>query len=89
MITALLWALIGGSLVGVLGKLVAPGSRDEVPLWLTVLCGIGGALAGAYLYGMLFEPPLGRVDWWRHVWQLAGSAVLVAVAAGTTGHRHA
>ncbi len=32
MISALLWALIGGSVIGLLGKLVAPGNTDNIPL---------------------------------------------------------
>ena len=45
MISALLWAVIGGTVIGLLGKLVAPGDSDNVPLWLTILCGIGGVPA--------------------------------------------
>ena len=31
MISALLWAVIGGTVIGLLGKLVAPGDRDDDP----------------------------------------------------------
>ena len=41
MVGTILWALIGGAIIGLLGKWVAPGDRD-VPLWATVLCGVGG-----------------------------------------------
>jgi len=36
--------IIAGIIIGLLGKFVAPGDRDNIPLWLTVLCGIGGVL---------------------------------------------
>ena len=85
MISALLWALIGGTVIGLLGQLVAPGDRDNIPLWLTVLCGIGGVLIGNYLYGLFFDGQTLGVDWWRHAWQVAVAAALVAVASGTTG----
>lgn len=85
MISALLWALIGGTTIGLLGKAVAPGDRDNVPLWLTVVCGIGGVLIGNFLYGLFFAEDNRGVDWWRHVWQVVVAAVLVAVASGTTG----
>jgi uncharacterized membrane protein YeaQ/YmgE (transglycosylase-associated protein family) len=85
MISALLWALIGGSIIGLLGKLVAPGDNDNIPLWLTVICGIGGALIGDYLYGLFFTGNTRGFDWWRHLWQVAVAAVLVAGASGTTG----
>ena len=52
--------VIGGAIIGMLGKLVAPGDRDKIPFWLTVVCGIVGMLAGSYLYWALFgnnNPP--------------------------------
>ena len=85
MLSTILWALIGGTIIGLLGKFVAPGHRDNIPLWLTILCGIGGVLIGNFLYGALFDPTTRGVDWWRHVWQVAVAAVLVVVAAGATG----
>jgi uncharacterized membrane protein YeaQ/YmgE (transglycosylase-associated protein family) len=83
----ILWTLIGGTIVGLLGKMVAPGDRNNVPLWLTILCGIGGVLIGTWLYGLFFTTHTGGVDWWRHVWQIAVAAVLVTIAAGSTGRR--
>ncbi|MDF1602992.1 hypothetical protein [Nocardioides sp. YIM 152315] len=87
MVSALLWAVLGGTLIGLLGKLVAPGSTDEVPLWLTILCGIGGCLVGDFLYGLFFDRQTLGVDWWRHGWQAAAAAVLVMLAVGTAGRR--
>ena len=84
MLSALLWALIGGTVIGLLGKMVAPGDRDNIPLWLTVLCGIGGVLLGNFLYGLFFDLNTRGVDWWRHGWQVVVAAVLVSVAAGRT-----
>ena len=87
MIVALVWAVIGGTVIGLLGKLLAPGDSDNVPLWLTILCGIGGCLLGNYLYGLFFNPRTLGVDWWRHVWQVVTAAVLVTVAVSLTGRR--
>lgn len=87
MVTVLLWAVLGGTVIGLLGKLVAPAGADDVPLWLTILCGIGGCLAGNYLYGAFFDPQTPGVDWWRHGWQVAAAAALVMVAAGLAGRR--
>lgn len=88
MVSALLWAVLGGTAIGLLAKLVAPGDAEEVPLWLTILCGIGGGIVGDYLYGLLFDTRTLGVDWWRHAWQIGAAAVLVAIAAATTGRRH-
>ncbi|ABL80985.1 MULTISPECIES: hypothetical protein [unclassified Nocardioides] len=85
MVSALLWALIGGTVIGLLGKALAPGDRDDVPLWLTVICGIGGVLIGNFLYGLFFADHSRGIDWWRHGWQVAVAAVLVASASVSAG----
>jgi uncharacterized membrane protein YeaQ/YmgE (transglycosylase-associated protein family) len=82
----ILTVLIGGIIIGLLGKLVAPGHRDKIPFWLTIVCGIGGVLIGTLVYGAVW----GRTntpgfDWWRHIWQVGVAAVLVMVAATVTG----
>lgn len=88
MLSAILWALVGGTVIGLLGKLVAPGDRDNIPLWLTIICGVGGVLVGNFLYSQLYDTTAFGVDWWRHIWQVGVAAVLVMVAAGATGRRH-
>ena len=75
--------LIGGTIIGLLGKLVGSGppgqrSRSGSPS----LCGIGGMLIGTFLYGALYDNTnTPGIDWWRHVWQVAVAAVLVMLAA--------
>jgi uncharacterized membrane protein YeaQ/YmgE (transglycosylase-associated protein family) len=92
MLWTIIVTLIAGTVIGLLGKLVAPGDRDNIPLWLTILCGIGGCLIGSYLYAALFDCSdmnncTNGVDWWRHVWQVGVAALLVVVAASVTGRR--
>ena len=87
MISAILWALIGGTIIGLLGKFVAPGDKDNIPLWLTIVCGIGGVLLGTWLYTMFFDGTTKGIDWWRHVWQVVVAAILVVIASGVTGRR--
>jgi len=41
-----LFVLVMGVIIGLLGKFVAPGDKDNIPLWLTVLCGIAGVVIG-------------------------------------------
>jgi uncharacterized membrane protein YeaQ/YmgE (transglycosylase-associated protein family) len=81
----ILVALIGGTFIGVLGKWVAPSGRDDIPLWLTIICGIGGVVLGTYVYSQIWDPSTSGIDWWRHVWQIAVAAVLVVIAATLTG----
>src|SRR5215212_6211302 len=84
---SLIVLLIGGIIIGLLGKFVAPGSRDSIPLWLTVLCGIVGILLGNWLYVEVFggKCATSGVDWLRHIVQILTAAVLVMVAAAVTG----
>jgi uncharacterized membrane protein YeaQ/YmgE (transglycosylase-associated protein family) len=83
----LLVALVGGAAVGLLGKSLAPSGRDQIPLWMTVVCGIGGVVVGTYLYTRMFTTTNAGVDWWRHAWQVAVAAMFVALAATLVG-RH-
>ena len=86
-IGSLIVLLIGGVIIGLLGKFVAPGSRDSIPLWLTVLCGIVGILLGNWLYVDVFggKCATSGIDWLRHLVQVLTAAVLVAIAATATG----
>lgn len=83
--------LIGGTIIGILGKVVAPGDRDNIPLWLAVICGMGGIVAGTYLYIDVFDynATTPGIDWWRHVWQVIVAAALVVIAAMLSGRRRA
>lgn len=85
MLSLILWTIIGGTIIGLLGKLVAPGDKDNIPLWLTILCGIGGIIIGNYLYEAFFNPNTSGIDWWRHVWQVVVAAILVMIASSVTG----
>ena len=85
MLSAILWAIIAGTIIGLLGKFVAPGDKDNIPLWLTIVCGIGGVLLGTFLYSLFFDPRTSGIDWWRHVWQVVVAAVLVVIASTVTG----
>ncbi len=88
MVGVILWALIGGAIIGILGKWVAPGDRD-IPLWATILCGVGGVFLGNWLYIDVFNfrADTFGIDWWRHVWQVAVAAILVVAAATAMSRR--
>ena len=77
--------LIAGLIIGLLGKFVAPGNRDNIPLWLTVLCGIGGVLIGYYLAAALGVDATKGIDWIRWIISIIVAAVLVVIAATVTG----
>jgi uncharacterized membrane protein YeaQ/YmgE (transglycosylase-associated protein family) len=68
--------IIAGIIIGLLGKWVAPGDRDNIPLWLTVLCGIGGVLIGYYLAGVFGVEDTDGIDWIRWI-----ISIIVAIVA--------
>jgi len=79
----ILWTIIGGIIIGFLGKWVAPG-RKHIPFWLTLICGIAGILIGNWIYeGIWGNKNTPGFDWWRHIWQVVIAAVLVSLASGT------
>ena len=77
--------LVAGLIIGLLGKFVAPGARDNTPLWLTLLCGIGGVLIGYYVSGKLGVAQTNGVDWIRWIISIVVAAVLVVAASAITG----
>ena len=77
----LILMIIGGAIIGWLGKKVARGDI-RIPTWLTVACGIGGVLIGNFLYTLLFKDNTPGFDWFRHAWQVVAAAVIVTAVAG-------
>jgi uncharacterized membrane protein YeaQ/YmgE (transglycosylase-associated protein family) len=77
--------LVAGLIIGLLGKLVAPGDKDNIPLWLTLICGIGGVLLGLVVYSAFGGNGSPGVDWTRWIVSVVIAAVLVVVASTVTG----
>ena len=81
--------IIAGIIIGLLGKFVAPGNRDNIPIWLTILCGIGGVLIGWFIYTAFGGDGSRGIDWWRRLIAIVVAAVLVMLASGLTGRSRA
>ena len=79
--------LIAGLIIGLLGKFVAPGDRDNIPLWLTLICGIGGVLIGYYVAAAFGVEATSGIDWIRWIISIIVAAILVVAAAAITGRR--
>ena len=77
--------IIAGIIIGLLGKFVAPGDKDNIPLWLTILCGIGGVILGWYIYTLFGGDGSPGIDWVRWLIAIAVAAVLVMIASVATG----
>ena len=77
--------IIAGIIIGLLGKFVAPGDKDNIPIWLTILCGIGGVILGWFLYTAFGGNGSPGIDWVRWLIAIAVAAVLVVIASTVTG----
>lgn len=84
-ISTILFFLIVGAIVGLLGKFLAPGDKDNIPLWLTVICGIGGMLLGGVIYRAFGGDGSDGLDWVQGIVAVGTAAVLVIVASTVTG----
>jgi uncharacterized membrane protein YeaQ/YmgE (transglycosylase-associated protein family) len=76
--------IIAGIIIGLLGKFVAPGDKDNIPLWLTILCGIGGVILGWFIYTAFGGDGSPGIDWVRWLIAIAVAAVLVIIASTLT-----
>ena len=81
--------IVAGIIIGVLGKFVAPSHRDNIPLWLTILCGIGGVIIGWYVYLLFGGNGSPGIDWVRWLIAIAVAAVLVVIASTVTARTKA
>ncbi|MEO5709249.1 MAG: GlsB/YeaQ/YmgE family stress response membrane protein [Nocardioidaceae bacterium] len=84
-----LFYVIVGTVVGLLGKFVAPRSRDNIPLWLTIVCGIGGMVIGDIIYRSFGGDGSDGLDWVQGLVTILTAAVLVALASTISGRRRA
>ncbi|MFE3766563.1 GlsB/YeaQ/YmgE family stress response membrane protein [Streptomyces sp. NPDC059104] len=73
-----LWAIIVGFVLGLIARAILPGKQHQ-PLWLTTLFGILGALLGNAVAGWIGVGETAGIDWTRHLLQLAGAVLIVAL----------
>lgn len=85
-ITGIITAIIIGLVIGALGRLVVPG-RQGIPIWLTILIGIGAALLGTAIARATGVADTAGVDWIEIFIQVALAALGVALTVGLAGRR--
>ncbi|MEU6843111.1 GlsB/YeaQ/YmgE family stress response membrane protein [Streptomyces sp. NPDC046716] len=73
-----LWAIIVGLVLGLIAKAILPG-KQQIPLWLTTVFGIIGSVLGNWAATGLGVNDTKGIDWIRHLLQLIGAVVVVAV----------
>ena len=81
--------IVAGIIIGLLGKFIAPGNRDNIPIWLTIICGIGGVLIGWFIYTAFGGNGSPGIDWVRWLIAIAVAVVLVMIASGSPPGRGA
>lgn len=74
-------AIIIGAIIGVLGRLLLPG-RQNIPVWLTILVGIGAALLGTALAAAIGVRDTAGIDWIELFIQLVLAVIGVALVSG-------
>lgn len=79
-------AIIIGAIIGALGRLVLPG-RQSIPIWLTVVVGIGAALLGTVIANALGVKDTPGIDWIEIIIQVVLAAIGVALVSGLRGRR--
>ncbi len=84
-ISTILFYLIVGTIVGLLGKFLAPGDKDNIPFWLVIVCGIGGMLLGDVIYRVFGGDGSRGLDWTQGLVTVLTAMVLVIGAAIATG----
>jgi uncharacterized membrane protein YeaQ/YmgE (transglycosylase-associated protein family) len=84
--TGIISALIIGLIIGALGRLVVPG-RQSIPIWLTMLIGVGAALLGTVIARAAGVADTAGLDWTEIFIQVVLAAVGVALVVGVAGRR--
>lgn len=85
-VAGIISALIIGLIIGALGRLVVPG-KQNIPIWLTILIGIGAALLGTVIARAAGFATTAGFDWRELFLQVVLAAVGVALVVGVSGRR--
>jgi uncharacterized membrane protein YeaQ/YmgE (transglycosylase-associated protein family) len=73
--------IVAGIIIGLLGNIVALSTRNNLPLWLTIICGLSGAIIGWLSYYSRFVNPTPGIDWIRWLITVVAAAILMVIAA--------
>ena len=86
MISTILWAIIAGTILGYLGKMLLPG-RQNIPWWATIGAGIAAALIGGLIADWIGIGETAGIDWWRHIIQVVVAVLAIWAVARMMGGR--
>ena len=80
-VTGIITAIVIGLILGVLGRMIAPGKQD-IPIWLTILVGIAAAFIGTAIARAFGVDQTKGIDWIELILQIIVAAVGVSLVAG-------
>ena len=86
--TGIITAIIVGAIIGLLGRLVAPG-RQNISILVTIIVGIIAALLGSVIWNAIQQSGTDTpgIDWIELIIQVILAAIGVTIAARTLGNR--
>ncbi|WIX86677.1 GlsB/YeaQ/YmgE family stress response membrane protein [Amycolatopsis sp. DG1A-15b] len=85
-VAGIISAIVVGLIIGVLGRLLAPG-KQNIPIWLTIVIGIIAAFIGTAIARGLGYAHTDGIDWLEILTQVVLAAIGVSIAAGAYGRR--
>ncbi|MEV5302266.1 MULTISPECIES: GlsB/YeaQ/YmgE family stress response membrane protein [Amycolatopsis] len=85
-ISGIISALLVGLVIGVLGRLLAPG-KQNIPIWLTIVVGIVAAFAGTAIARGVGYADTDGIDWLEVLTQLVLAVLGVSLATALRGGR--
>lgn len=87
-VTGIITAIIVGAIIGILGRLVAPG-KQNISIIVTIIVGIIAALLGSAIWNAIQQSGSDTpgIDWIELILQVALAAIGVGIVAGARGRR--
>jgi uncharacterized membrane protein YeaQ/YmgE (transglycosylase-associated protein family) len=82
----IIWTIIVGLILGLLGKLILPG-RQNIPLWLTILAGVVASVVGFFIANALGVASTNGVDWIELIIKIVLAVAAVWAATALYGNR--
>lgn len=82
MIATIIGAIVIGTILGVLARIILPG-KQNIPVWLTIVVGIVAALVGGFIAQALGVGATRGIDWIKFLIQLVLAIIGIGLVAGT------